>query len=62
VPRFKDVPAIEAVFLDRKDLPPVGAGETPIIGIAPALANAIYNARQVRIRSMPIRTESIRAA
>lgn len=62
VPRFKDVPMIQTVLLDRKDLPPVGAGETPIIGIAPALANAIYNARQVRIRSMPIRHESIRSA
>jgi isoquinoline 1-oxidoreductase len=57
VPRFKDVPRIKSVLLDRRDLPAVGAGETPIIGIAPAIANAIYNAVKVRIRSMPIRYE-----
>ena len=30
--------------LDRKDLPSAGAGETPIIGIAPAVGNAIFAA------------------
>jgi isoquinoline 1-oxidoreductase len=51
---------IECVLLDRKDLAPVGAGETPIIGVAPAIANAIANAVQERIRSMPIRNEKIK--
>jgi nicotinate dehydrogenase subunit B len=54
VPRFSDVPKIETVILDRKDLPSAGAGETPIVGIAPAIANAICNATGTRIRSMPI--------
>ena len=54
VPRFNDVPKIELVILDRKDLHSEGAGETPIVGIAPAVANAIYNATGVRVRSMPI--------
>jgi CO/xanthine dehydrogenase Mo-binding subunit len=40
VPRFKDVPAIEVVLLDRKDLPSAGAGETPIVCIAPAIGSA----------------------
>ncbi|HLW76188.1 MAG TPA: molybdopterin cofactor-binding domain-containing protein, partial [Bryobacteraceae bacterium] len=44
VPRFGDAPSIEAVLLDRKDLPSTGAGETPIIAIAPAVANAIFAA------------------
>jgi CO/xanthine dehydrogenase Mo-binding subunit len=39
----------------------VGAGETPIIGIAPAVANALFHAAQARIRSLPIRNESFRA-
>jgi nicotinate dehydrogenase subunit B len=54
VPRFRDVPAIDVVLLDRKDLPPAGAGETPIVTIAPAIANAIFWATGERIRSMPL--------
>ncbi len=54
VPRFSDVPQIDVILLDRKDIPSAGAGETPIVGIAPAIANAIYSATGVRIRSMPI--------
>jgi isoquinoline 1-oxidoreductase len=41
VPRFKDVPPIEVVLLDRRDLPSAGAGETPIIGVAPAIGTAL---------------------
>jgi isoquinoline 1-oxidoreductase len=62
VPRFKDVPEIGTILVNRPDLPSVGAGETPIIGIAPAIANALFHAAQVRIRSMPIRNESFRVA
>lgn len=54
VPRFSDVPEIELVIIDRKDLSSVGAGETPIVAIAPAIANALCNASGVRVRSMPI--------
>lgn len=54
VPRFADVPAIETVLVDRPDLPSAGAGETPIIGIAPALGNAIFNATGQRLRSLPL--------
>jgi isoquinoline 1-oxidoreductase len=54
VPRFSDLPAIEVVLLDRKDIPSAGAGETPIVGIAPAIGNALFNATGVRLRSMPM--------
>jgi isoquinoline 1-oxidoreductase len=59
VPRFSDVPAIETVMLDRKDLPPVGAGEAPIVGIAPAISNAIFDAARVRLRSLPLLPNSM---
>ena len=62
VPRLKDLPELDTVLLNRKDLPSVGAGETPIIGIAPAIANALFNAVQVRIRSLPIRNDQFRPA
>ncbi len=54
VPRFGDVPAIDVVLVERKDLPPAGAGETPIMGIAAAIGNAVFQASGVRVRSMPI--------
>jgi isoquinoline 1-oxidoreductase len=54
VPRFSDTPAIEVVLVDRKDLPSAGAGETPIVGLAPAVGNAIFNATGVRLRSLPL--------
>lgn len=40
VPRFKDVPVIDVVLLDRRDLPSAGAGETPIVCVAPAIGSA----------------------
>ena len=55
----RDVPAIEVVLLDRKDLPPAGAGETPIVGIAPAVGNAIFDATGVRLRSMPLAPKGV---
>jgi isoquinoline 1-oxidoreductase len=54
VPRFSDTPEIDIVVIDRKDVPPFGAGETPIMGVAPAIANAIHAATGNRIRTMPL--------
>jgi isoquinoline 1-oxidoreductase len=54
VPRFSDMPAIEVILVDRKDLPSAGAGETPIVGLAPAVGNAIFDATGVRLRSLPL--------
>ena len=60
VPRFRDVPEIEAVLLDRKDLPSGGAGETPIMTVAPAIGNAIYDATGVRLNSLPLVPNGLR--
>ena len=54
MPRFSDIPVLETVLLDRKDLPSAGAGETPIVGLAPAVGNAIFHATGIRIRSLPM--------
>jgi len=54
VPRFRDVPAIDTVLVNRTDLPPAGAGETPIVAIAPAIGNAIFDATGIRVRSLPL--------
>ena len=57
VPRFSDMPILETVLLDRKDLPSAGAGEAPIITVAPAIGNAIFAASGMRLRSLPMRLE-----
>src|ERR1700739_3471769 len=54
VPRFSDTPQVEIVLLDRKDLPSAGAGETGLVGLAPAVGNAIFAATGIRLRSMPM--------
>jgi isoquinoline 1-oxidoreductase len=54
VPRISDVPPLEVMLIDRRDLPSAGGGETPIVAIAPALANAIFAASGVRLRSLPL--------
>ena len=54
MPRFSDLPKLETVLLDRKDLPSSGAGEAPIITIAPAIGNAVFAATGVRLRAMPL--------
>ncbi len=54
VPRMADVPELDIVLVSRPDLPSVGAGETPIIAVAPAIANALDQAAGIRSRSLPI--------
>jgi isoquinoline 1-oxidoreductase len=59
VPRMNDVPELDIVLVNRPDLPSVGAGETPIIAVAPAIANAIDHAVGKRCRSMPMRLSAM---
>ena len=54
VPRFSDVPRIEVVLIDRKDLPSAGAGETGIVALAPAVGNAIFAVTGIRLHDMPL--------
>jgi isoquinoline 1-oxidoreductase len=61
VPRFPDTPLMETVLLDRKDLSSAGAGETPIVAVAPAVGNAIFAASGIRLRSMPMIPDGLKA-
>jgi len=56
VPRFSDIPDIQVLLVDRPDLPSAGAGETPLISVAPAVANAIFAATGRRLRALPLLT------
>jgi isoquinoline 1-oxidoreductase len=59
VPRFGDVPPIDVVLVDRRDLPSAGAGETPIVAIAPAIRNAILDATGLHLRALPMLPEGV---
>ena len=54
VPRIGDVPRVDVVLLDRPDQPSAGAGETPMICVAPAIANAVFDLTGVRLRNLPM--------
>jgi isoquinoline 1-oxidoreductase len=54
VPRFKDVPVIDVILLDRKDIPSAGAGESSMIAVAPAIGSALRNFGKVDT-ALPIR-------
>ena len=60
LPRFSDMPIIESVMLDRKDIEPAGAGETPMFGLAPAIGNAIFDATGVRLRALPLAPKGLK--
>jgi isoquinoline 1-oxidoreductase len=61
VPRFSDLPKLETVLLDRKDLPSAGAGECPIVALAPAVSGAIFDATGLRLRSLPMVPNGLKA-
>jgi isoquinoline 1-oxidoreductase len=61
VPRFRDTPQLETVLVNRPDLAPIGAGETPIIALAPALSAAIFQATGTRPRSLPMSASGVKS-
>jgi nicotinate dehydrogenase subunit B len=54
VPRFSDVPEIEVILLDRREITPAGAGESPITVVAPAINAALFAATGKRLRELPL--------
>jgi isoquinoline 1-oxidoreductase len=55
VPRFKDVPPIDVVIIEHDEGPSAGAGETPIIAVAPAIANAVRMSTGAELNALPLR-------
>lgn len=66
IPNFLDIPPIDAVLIEQPDpVGPYGAkalGEPPLVPVAAAVANAVYDAVGARIRDLPITAEKVRAA
>lgn len=59
---FPEVPDIEMILIDRPDHPAAGVGEPVTVTVAPAIANAIYDATGARARQLPLTPERIQAA
>jgi nicotinate dehydrogenase subunit B len=57
-----DVPEVETVLIDRRDVEAMGAGETTITLAAAAIGNAIFDATGARIREVPFTKERVKAA
>lgn len=59
---FPEVPPIEVALIDRPALPPFGAGEAATAPVAACLANAIFDATGVRLRSVPFTAARVHGA
>ena len=64
VPVNADVPDLRAIFLDGDDCEadPIGVkglGEIVQVGVAPAIANAVFHATGRRVRELPITVEAL---
>ena len=60
--RFNEVPKVHTVMIDQPGTPSWGAGEQTPTTIPAAIANAIYNAIGVRMRTVPFTPESVKQA
>jgi xanthine dehydrogenase YagR molybdenum-binding subunit len=64
VPVNLDIPPLEVHFVEENDphvnpLGVKGLGEISLVGMAPAIANAIFHATGKRLRELPIRIEHL---
>ena len=60
--RFSEVPEVQVELIPRPDSEPLGAGEAAHGPVTAAIANAVFDALGVRIRSLPITRDSLIAA
>ena len=59
---FPEVPALQVALIDRPEQPSYGAGEAASAPVAAALANAVFDATGVRLRTVPFTAERVRTA
>jgi len=60
--KFREVPEVDVLLIDRPEQPPLGAGECAAGPTAAAIGNALAAALGTRIRDMPITRERVIAA
>jgi CO/xanthine dehydrogenase Mo-binding subunit len=57
-----EMPVIEAVLINRPDMPAAGAGETAVTVVAGAVGNAVFDATGARLRQVPFTPDRVKAA
>ena len=60
--RFTEVPEVRVHVIDRPDQPTLGAGEAAQGPVAAAIANAVFDALGVRVRTLPLTADTITRA
>ncbi len=56
--RMNEMPELDIELVDSEEVP-TGLGEPGVIGIAPAIGNAVYNAVGVRLRDLPMKPQHV---
>jgi xanthine dehydrogenase YagR molybdenum-binding subunit len=64
VPVHADIAELDAIFVEEHDpyvnpLGVKGVGELALVGVAPAIANAVFHATGKRVRDLPITPEKL---
>jgi CO/xanthine dehydrogenase Mo-binding subunit len=59
VAHFPDVPDMDVVLVNRKDMPSLGGGEPSLVPVPAAIANAVFDATGVRFREVPMTPERV---
>ena len=57
--RFSEVPQVQVELIQRPDVEPVGAGEAAHGPVTAAIANAVFDALELRVRNLPITRDSL---
>jgi CO/xanthine dehydrogenase Mo-binding subunit len=60
--RFPEAPQVDVILIDRPDQPLLGAGEAATAPVAAALANAVFDATGVRLRTVPFTQARVKTA
>ena len=60
--RFSEVPEVQVELIQRSHSDPVGAGEAAHGPVTAAIANAVFDALELRVRNLPITRDSLIAA
>lgn len=61
IPAFRDAPEVEVVLSSNPDMPPLGEGSAAFCAVAPAIANAVFDATGNRLRELPLLPALVRS-